>query len=265
MHHQTIFDYLADHVRERSGHPVYLYEGRSFNFGTIEAESARCRAALLTVGVGPGDRVAVLMNDCPDMIVVLLGVMGIGAIAVPCCTVLSPDELAYVLQDSGACCAIVGSDQWSSMDAVRSRLPMLGSVLVAGSVGGTPAGVIDFDQALSRARPAPLAALSAETPAFIIYTSGSTGRPKGALHRHGDIPVTVEAMARDVYEMSSDERLYSRPPALFRLRVQQQPVLPAGHRRHLHSDPRSRDSPDRRGYPQRYRADDLLGVPKFGL
>ena len=215
MHHQTIFDYLADHVRERSGHPVYLYEGRSFSFGTIEAESARCRAALLTVGVGPGDRVAVLMNDCPDMIVALLGVMGIGAIAVPCCTMLSPDELAHVLQDSGACCAIVGSDQWSSMDAVRSRLPMLGSVLVAGSVGRMPAGVIDFDHALSRARPAPLAALSAETPAFIIYTSGSTGRPKGALHRHGDIPVTVEAMARNVYEMSPDERLYSGPRLYF--------------------------------------------------
>jgi benzoate-CoA ligase family protein len=223
MQPQTLFEYVADHVGKRPDHPVYLYEGRAISFGEIDTESARCRGALHELGVSPGDRVAVLMNDCPEMIVALLGIMGMGAIAVPCCTMLSPNELAYVLQDSGARCAVVGADQWPSMDAVRSRVPTLRPMLlagpidapVAGPIGEMPTGVIDFAQALSQAKPVPPAPLSSETLAFIIYTSGSTGNPKGAVHRHGDIPVTVEVMAREIYEMSPEERLYSGPRLYF--------------------------------------------------
>ena len=55
---------------------------------------------------------------------------------------LSPSELAYVLQDSGARCAIVGADQWPSVDAVRSRVPALRPMLLAGPIDGPVAGPI---------------------------------------------------------------------------------------------------------------------------
>lgn len=209
---RSIVDYLTDQASRAPDHTVIYSRDRHLTFRQLEAESARCRGALEALGVGPGDRVALVMADGPDMVVALLGVMGLGAIAVPGSTMLKPAELAYILEDSGARCAIVTPEQIDTVQQAQKTAPLT-AVLVAG--GTPPSGMSSFAAALESATPAPAGAFEGDTPCLILYTSGSTGAPKGAVHRHRHLSHTIECMGRNVYELTPDDRLYSSSRLFF--------------------------------------------------
>ncbi len=137
------------------------------------------------------------MSDSPEMVIAFLGIMGMGAIAVPCSTLLPPDGLAYVFKDSEAKLVIVSPEHLANAKAA-----------------GAPR-TIQMNQLLEGAKPAPLGRFERETPCLVLYTSGSTGQPKGAVHRHGHMPCTVESVARKVYDLTPDDRLFSVPRLFF--------------------------------------------------
>jgi len=176
---RSIIDYLAEHASRSPDRVVVSYKEDKITFRELEERAARCRGALAGLGIKPGDRIALVMSDCPEMMIALLGVMGMGAIVVPCSTMLKPAELEYMLQDSGAKLVIV-----------------------------TP-------EHLEKAKPAPLGQFDADTPCLILYTSGSTGSPKGAVHLHDHLPETVERVARAVYGLQPDDRLFSSSRLFF--------------------------------------------------
>jgi benzoate-CoA ligase family protein len=210
---RSIIDYLTDQAHRSPDHPIIYYRDQQLTVRQLEEQSARCRGVLRALGVGSGDRVALVMSDCPDMVVAMLGVMGLGAIAVPCSTMLRPAELAYIFNDSGARCAIVTPDQLDNVLPARPQSPSLSAVLVAN--GDPVTGTMSFAEAVNAAPPAPLAAFAADTPCLVLYTSGSTGAPKGAVHRHGHLSHTVECMAKNVYELTPDDRLFSSSRLFF--------------------------------------------------
>ena len=210
---RSIIDYLAEQAQRSPDHPLLYYRDQTLAVGQLERETAKCRGALRELGVGSGDRVALMMSDCPDMVVAMLGVMGLGAIAVPCSTMLRPAELAYIFGDSGARCAIVTPEQIDNVLAARAQAPSLAAVLVAN--GQAVPGTTSFADALAKAAPAALAEFAADTPCLILYTSGSTGSPKGAVHRHRHLSYTVECMARNVYELTSADRMFSSSRLFF--------------------------------------------------
>src|SRR5437870_8899341 len=120
---RSIIDYLADQAQRSPARPLLYYRDGQLAVHQVEAQTAKCRGALRALGVGSGDRVALVMSDCPDMVVAMLGVMGLGALAVPCSTMLRPAELAYILNDSGARCAIVTPDQLDNVLPARPQSP----------------------------------------------------------------------------------------------------------------------------------------------
>ena len=198
---RSIIDYLAEHASRSPDRVVFYYKDSTISFRELEGASARCRGALAALGVEPGDRVALVMSDCPEMAIAMLGVMGMGGIVVPCSTMLKPPELAYMLEDSGARLVIVTPEHAENAKAARAR-----KVMVA------PA---EFNALIEKSKPAALADFDRDTPCLILYTSGSTGSPKGAVHLHGHLPETVERVARKVYELRPDDRIFSSSRLFF--------------------------------------------------
>src|SRR5262245_28824293 len=91
---RSIVDYIRENASRSPDRVAIFFRERKITYRELEEAAARCRGALAAHGVGPGERVALVMSDSPEMIVAFLGIMGMGAIAVPCSTMLPPEGLA---------------------------------------------------------------------------------------------------------------------------------------------------------------------------
>lgn len=128
-------------------------------------------------------RVAIMLENAPDWLVLYLAVTGLGWTVVPLDPKLRASEVAHVLRDSGACCIFAGSRQRAVLERVaEDRAPC-------------PVAVYDLPARLDAVSEVDLSAARAqwgkqepgkETLASLIYTSGTTGRPKGAMLTHGN-------------------------------------------------------------------------------
>jgi benzoate-CoA ligase family protein len=194
---RSIIDYLAENARRFPDRVAIHHRDRRITYGELEDAAARCRGALAARGIKAGDRVALVMSDSPEMIVAFLGIMGLGAIAPPCSTLLPAEGLAYVFRDSEAKLVVMSPEHQANVMAAQPGRSILAQDL------------------LRDAKPAPLGEFDRDTPCLVLYTSGSTGQPKGAVHRHGHMPWTVESVARKVYDVQPDDRLFSVPRLFF--------------------------------------------------
>ncbi len=165
---------------------IYEDEGgrtEKFTFWDIKNLSNRLANALRANGIARGDRVGILLPQCPETAITHIAVYKLGAIAIPLFTLFGPDALEYRLMNSGAKAIITDGANVEKLLQIRDRLPELKIIFVTRGKPG--AGVVDFWKALekgsSRFEAVPT---KADDPALIIYTSGTTGPPKGALHAH---------------------------------------------------------------------------------
>src|SRR5271155_3569364 len=154
-------------------------------------------------GLGKGDRVAILSENRWEWAVTDFAVLAIGGVDVPLYPTLTPEQIGYMLRDSGAKAAVLSSrDQFEKLMAA-GELPELEHVVVmdAGEFSGTEsfANLIEgaktkqardaagrdaaFDAMVKQAKP--------EDLATIIYTSGTTGEPKGVMLTHGNLASNI--------------------------------------------------------------------------
>ncbi|WP_025323705.1 acyl-CoA synthetase [Deferrisoma camini] len=154
-----------------------------YTFGTLAELSNRLANALAHRGVGRGDRVGILLGQCPETALTHLAVYKLGAVAVPLFSLFGPDALEYRLSHSGARAVVTDGPGLAKVLEIRDRLPELELVLTTGS--DAPGRVLPFwDELRAGAPDRQPADTGADDPALIIYTSGTTGPPKGALHAH---------------------------------------------------------------------------------
>ena len=180
-------------------------------------EIARWRQALAAEALAPGDRVAILLANSVAWICFEQAALGLGLVVVPLYTWDSPENLAYLLRDSGCRLLLTGSmDQWLQLAPLRVRFPDLSRVLcLEYQALPQPAGlsVTLVDGWLPEtAEEQPLAdSLTPHSLATIIYTSGTTGPPKGVMLSHANILWNAEAILR-VISCSPADKLLSFLP-----------------------------------------------------
>ena len=153
------------------------------SYAELQAQANRLSKALVRLGVGRGDRVAIVMPQRVETAVAQIAVHQLGAIAVPLSMLFGPDALEYRLNDSEALVAIVDESAADNLLASRAACPGLRTVLAVGGASGR--GDVDWIAALAQASPEfTRRATKADDAAVLIYTSGTTGPPKGAVIPH---------------------------------------------------------------------------------
>ena len=156
-----------------------------WSFAALKRASDRFARVLQARGVGLGDRVAILLQQSPEVLITHFAAMKLGAIVLPLFALFGPDALRYRLADSGAKVLVTSPDQMEKIEAIQPELPDLKEVYLVGETGSPFRsfwGDIDAAQdGFERAITGP------DDPAMLIYTSGTTGDPKGAVQAHRSI------------------------------------------------------------------------------
>ena len=163
---------------------IHIDEGgvrSELTYGHLKRASDGMAASLRARGVARGDRVAVLLAQCPEVMITHMAAYKLGAIILPLFTLFGPDALAYRLADSGARAVITDRDNLEKVMALQPQLPELQVIY---SIDPAAEPVRDFWQEAETATSFTPVQTLAEDPACLIYTSGTTGDPKGVLHAH---------------------------------------------------------------------------------
>lgn len=169
------------------GDPAITFDGTTRSFRDLRDRAVLVANGLRELGIGAGDRVAVLMGNRMEWPEVLFGIAALGAICVPVNVLLTGKEIAHVCADSGATCMIVDQLGGPAL-ATLSALPEL--VVSVGEVD-VPAGprVVGLDDVLATATSTldDSSGPGQTDPFMLYYSSGTTGLPKAAMHTHAGI------------------------------------------------------------------------------
>jgi len=195
---------LDDHVaRGHAERPAILDGNEPITYGELQRLTNRIGGALRSLGVQPGDRVAMRFLNGSRFAATWLAVQKIGAIGVSTMPMLRARELAYIVNDSEARVFVCQPD-------------LVGELRRAQDSFDHPVAVVSVDDLIaSGSDPLDAEGVSRDDVALIAYTSGSTGVPKGATHTPADILASADCYSRHVLEMTADDVCGGHPTLAF--------------------------------------------------
>jgi benzoate-CoA ligase family protein len=202
------------HLTEGHGERVAVYHrDEQLSYWDLAALVNRMGNAFYSLGLGLGDRVVLLLPDCPEFLATFLGAMKIGAVPVPINTLASIEDLNYYLGDSRARAVVLAHELLEKVTTVRDRLPYLQHVVV---VGERTANTWSFEDLVAgqsvELQPADT---HRDDAAYWLYSSGTTGLPKGVIHRHEDMVHCTGAYAQQVVGQNEQDVTYSASKLFF--------------------------------------------------
>jgi len=204
---------------EARGDAIALFDGEeAISFRELRERTLRFAAALLELGVEPGDGVASQLPNWWEAAAVFLATALVGAHAIPIVPILREREVSHVLRTSRPRVAFVpaslrGVDhvallRSAALDA-GGRAPV--AVAVRPSPGATAGDALDARDLLARPPAASLPPVAPESLAAIVWTSGSTAAPKGALHLHETLVAELASLV-DAHALGPDDRVLMPSP-----------------------------------------------------
>jgi 3-hydroxybenzoate/4-hydroxybenzoate---CoA ligase len=176
---------LGEPALARHGRRIALLCGeQTVTYAELAAHVRAASAALVALGVAPGDRVLLLMRDTPQFAAAWLGAVRMGALAIALNNRLSEADYRHILNDSAARLVIAEDCFMGARPELTQELGKAKRIAVAGQC---PPQLASWDAQCAEAREVNRTAFApvGNEPAFALYSSGTTGRPKGIVHGHG--------------------------------------------------------------------------------
>jgi fatty-acyl-CoA synthase len=158
---------------------------RAMTFREWNARSCRLANALLGVGLGKGDRVAVLAYNCVEWLEIYAATAKAGLVAVPINFRLTAEEIRYIVENCEAAAFIVQDDLLEPVERARPNLSVPARNFIHFGAPACPPGYRAYEDLVAAARDSePDVEVRPADPWTLMYTSGTTGKPKGAIRSH---------------------------------------------------------------------------------
>lgn len=183
-----------DNIQRFGEYEALAFEGRRITNMDQHRAASRVAHALVRLGVQPGDRVVVMLPNCPQVMQSYGGILRVGAVIVPVIFLLGEAEVAHIVADSEARVVITSSDMVGKIEKQIGVLPNLRHVLLVS--GGGQSGLRSFEEETDGESDRFEAVPRGDGDlAVILYTSGTTGTPKGVALSHANLESNARASA----------------------------------------------------------------------
>lgn len=192
--------FLENSAREFTEKVALVHGGARPSYREINEQSNRLAHALIAAGVGPGDRVAICMDNCPEAVIAIFAALKADAVFLLLNATVKSGKLAHILNHSRAAALITHDRKCESIRECWPQAPHLQLVCVTGDALGaaTDSGkqVLSLDAILRESGPveAPPTRNTEADLAALLYTSGSTAEPKGVMLTHGNISAAADSV-----------------------------------------------------------------------
>jgi long-chain acyl-CoA synthetase len=234
---RTLIDCLAEAARERPEQPALLFKGATLTYAELEGLSNAGAAALQSIGVKRGDRVALLLPNCPQFFVAQFAAWKLGAIVAPLNPLYTEAELEGPVREHGVETMVTLTRFYARVKRIEPRTPLKhiiatnikehfppllrllftivrerrdGDRITLDPADHDWARLLDAHQGRTIER----APVAADTPAVLLMSGGTTGTPKGVLGTHGAYAMTgqqIAAWTRPVLRPNTDVILLPLP------------------------------------------------------
>ncbi len=212
--HRLIQDSLFESARVFGVKEAVVSDGQRLTYADLLEKSLSLAASLQNLGLRPGDRAAVFMDNSVDAVVSIYGIWNAGGVVMVINPQTKPDKLSYMLADSGARVLLTSVNLLRIVQrglVVRTDELEAPTIIVSGA--GETHGTHSFANLLTAKEPRDPRTLATDLAA-LIYTSGSTGQPKGVMVTHQNVVFTLGSLT-EYLRLSNDDRILNLLPLAF--------------------------------------------------
>lgn len=224
---RTVHGLLKQRAAERPDDLFLHFEAQDFTFGALQEAATRIAGGLAALGVGRGDKVAIMMGNRPEFLLCWFALSQLGAIEVPINTAHRGTLLHYMLDQAECSLLILEGAFQDRLADIAADLPKLRTVALLDGTepGGIPQQLLDFRTLESAAPLGDALAIGPADPVAVMFTSGTTGPSKGAVLPQNYVLMQAAIIA-EACRYTPDDCLYNALP-LFHGNAQFLSTIPA--------------------------------------
>lgn len=189
----TLTEMLEESIAKYGRRYAILFKRKKITYRELGERVDKLASGLMRKGVTKGDRIGILLGNCPEFIVSYFAILKMGGIVVPLNNLLKGEELRYILNNAGASTLITSKGFMKTIGPLRPRLVKLERIIISdkSSIPGT----ITLEELVTPEVSFPFPEVIETETAVIIYTSGTTGHPKGACLSHNNLISNITSSA----------------------------------------------------------------------
>lgn len=220
---------LERQAAQHGGRTFLYFKDKEFSYQAVNQAANRVARGLQKMRIRKGDKVAIMLDNCPEFLFLWFGLSKLGAVEVPINTAHKGDLLAHMLDISDSCMLVMDNKFTDRVRPVLANLPNIQTVIIYNPFEkGTPrfpVPQVDWNRLVDNdGNYSPEEVLWSD-PCSIVFTSGTTGPSKGPLLPHNH-PISMGELAVNIAGLDERDRLYNTLP-LFHVIAQNTTTIPA--------------------------------------